>query len=743
MAAFSIKAFIREARRRREFRVMGLYIVGTWVVLQIADLAFPALGIDESAIRYVWIGAILGLPVALFFGWRYDIVDGQIIRSAASDPDADLSIQRADYVILGTLGLIIVATAIGLLVEISKRTEVPTTQSVFGDIDPNSIAVLPFLDLSPEGDQVYFTDGISEEILNALAHIPELRVISRSSSFSFRGRDVHMPTLAEQLGVNYVLEGSVRKSGDDLRITAQLINARADEHIWSDNFDRKLENVFAVQEEISLEVVGALEKELGLQTDARPRVYTTVSQEAYEAFLLGRHLFTQDEEEAIHYFEKATALDPDYARAHAVLAMAILEAHYWGSGDLKREEALARSRLHAERAIALDPNLAEAYVPIGFLLTIQGKWEEAVAQFRQAVRINPNYADAYLWLGLHVGWYEGHYDESLDLVENGLRLEPLSFRVRRRYVNMLVNRGRLADAVREMDKWAAINPRWHARRRGLLALRDGKTADAVFGNLDALDADLGTSRTSFAVSLAKIGLEEEALRLEVWHPLIFNLIGRPEDALRFAAEDFAAEPVGADHDIHRRFAMALAGTGDYDRALPLLEETWEWAAGRVSGDGDPFSPLDAAALIVARRAAGDHDSVGEVLEAMRKDVEYHRKGGITGLIQFNWHVDFNDGLASYLSGERERGLALIARAVRDGYHVWSNVAYLQELYDDPGFERIRLAQEARKTRERQRFLTVVCNDNPYADIWQPLEETCEGFFANVRDSAPVLESSND
>ena len=612
-----------------------------------------------------------------------------------------------------------------------------------------SIAVLPFEDLSASGDQVYFTDGISEEVLNALAHIPELRVISRSSSFSFRGRDVHMPTLAEQLGVNYVLEGSVRKSGDNLRITAQLIDALADEHVWSKTFDTKqFENIFAVQEEISLAVVGELEQRLGLQTRAKPRVISTASQDAHNALLLGRHLLVEDTvpalREAVGHFENAITLDPDYALAHAELAMAIPILQAWDPDSMTEEDAEAKSRWHAERAMTLDPSLAEAHAATAWIFESKGEWEEALTMYRQAIQINSNYANAYSWMGDIVDRLYGHHVENFALTEKAHRLDPLSPDLRDKYISMLTNRNRLADAERELDKWAAISPAWYATERGRLASVGGRTADATLGYLEGLQIEPESwwRWVFFAWELAMLGLEGEVFATEgARHATIFSMMGRPEAAVRIAEENFAADPTA--RPSRNQMALALAGAGNYDRAQPFLEDLWLRANHRASIKGGPFGPLKAAALIAARRAAGDHDSVGEILEAMRKDVEEHREAGMNGTINIYWHVDFNDGLASYLSGERERGLALIERAVRDGYHVWSNVAYLQELYDDPGFERIRLAQEARVTRERRRFLAVVCNDNPYADIWQPLEETCEGFFATASDSAPVLESSND
>jgi len=223
-----------------------------------------------------------------------------------------------------------------------------------------SIAVLAFENMSGEPEQEYFSDGISEELLNVLSKIPQLTVISRSSAFSFKGKDITIPEVAKRLNVALVLEGSVRRDGDRLRITAQLIEASSDSHLWSQTYDRELENIFAVQDEISAAIVGALKEHLGLQVEAAARVIATANTEAHEAYLRGRHLVVQRTratiEGAVREFEKAIALDPEYALAHAELAMANLLLTFYGS--LTESEGIARAAPHAGLAMALDPTLA-------------------------------------------------------------------------------------------------------------------------------------------------------------------------------------------------------------------------------------------------------------------------------------------------------------------------------------------------------------------------------------------------
>jgi TolB-like protein len=228
MARFSAKNLLKEARRRRVFRTIGLYIVGAWLVVQIALAVFPALSISETAIRYIWTAALLGFPLAVVFGWRYDIRGGRVERTASTRTDVSLSLGRGDFLLLGALGVIATAILASSLWEISTTKPEQGASFVPTDVDINSVAVLPFLNMSSDPEQEYFSDGITEEVLNLLVKIPELKVTSRTSVFSFKGQSIDIPTVAQKLGVAHILEGSVRRAGDRIRITAQFRDSGRD-----------------------------------------------------------------------------------------------------------------------------------------------------------------------------------------------------------------------------------------------------------------------------------------------------------------------------------------------------------------------------------------------------------------------------------------------------------------------------------------------------------------------------------
>jgi TolB-like protein/Tfp pilus assembly protein PilF len=694
-----------------------LYAVAAWLIMQVADV------LKDPASLPDWVGpTVLGLlavgfPIALILSWFYEVTPEGI--TLEKDVDREESIthvtdRRLDFLVISLLCAAVILFAYD--------------KWWIGGPPDKSIAVLAFENMSDDPEQEYFSDGISEELLNLLSKIPQLTVISRSSAFSFKGKDITIPEVAEQLNVALVLEGSVRRDGDRLRITAQLIEASSDSHLWSQTYDRELDNIFAVQDEISAAIVGALREHLGLQVEAAPRVIAAANTEAHDAYLRGRHLVVQRTratiDGAVREFEKAIALDPEYALAHAELAIATLLVIPDQHGGLTVTEAIAKAAPHAELAMALDPTLAEAHAATGFVLWSQENPEDALTHFRHAIRINPNYAIAHNWIAIVLDRDLGRYNESIAAYEMAVRLDPLSIAAITNYVGELIIRNRLVEADRELEKLASIAPSFHAFARGQRTSLGGKWANNALGELDALRINPERGQLRMALGFAHIGLEKEALDIsEDPPPDILSLLGRHGDAVTTAEARLAEDPIS----LTARFdlAIALAGAGDYTRARPILEDLWQRSGGRIARYR-LYDTTSAAALIVIRRDAGEEAKVGELVAAIRDNVRRYHEAGMTVAIPF-LSVDYEEGIAAYLSGESERGLALIAKSAEDGYFIRPNEAYLQALYDDPGFTPILASQEARQVRERERFLAIVCTDNPYAAVWQPAAETCEPF----------------
>ena len=315
-------SFIGELKRRNVIRVAILYAVSSWVLLQLTDVLSSMLPVPEWTGSLVVLLLLLGIFPALAFSWIYEMTPEGLKR--------EKDVARAESITGGTgkkidgLIVVLLVLAIGGLVvdrlmpeSVQPTVEQPATE-LAAQIARNTIAVLPFTDLSAEGDQQFFTDGLSEELLNLLARVDGLRVASRTSSFSFRGSGLGIPQISKALGVAHILEGSVRKAGDRIRITAQLIEADTDRHLWSENFDRELDDIFAIQDEIGNAIVIALKGTMGIVDPAAINVVAATNNvDAYTLYLQARELFIRRENlpESIRLFRQALALDSEFARA--------------------------------------------------------------------------------------------------------------------------------------------------------------------------------------------------------------------------------------------------------------------------------------------------------------------------------------------------------------------------------------------------------------------------------------------
>jgi adenylate cyclase len=399
-----------ELKRRNVFRVAAAYAVAAWLLIEVSDTVFPRLGLPEWTVTFVIALSLLGFPVAMFLAWAFELTpeglkrEQQVDRSESITPYTAKKLDRAIMVVLA-LGLAFFAfdkfvlnpqqdaalkIASAVAVEEAReagRSEARTTAQ------PNrSIAVLAFDDMSPESDQAYLSDGIAEELLNLLAKIPDLKVISRSSAFSYKGKDIKLSQVAQELNVAHILEGSVRKAGNRIRITAQLIEARSDTHLWSETYDRTLDDVFAIQDEIAATVVAQLK--ITLLGEA-PHVEET-DPEAYALFLQARHLgrlgTRESYEQSNALFQQALAIAPDYPAAWTGLA-----SNYTNmarSGLLPRDEGYAKAREVIEKALAIDPDYAKAHALLGWIaMMYDNDLAQAARHFERALQLDPADAD--------------------------------------------------------------------------------------------------------------------------------------------------------------------------------------------------------------------------------------------------------------------------------------------------------------------------------------------------------------
>ena len=374
--------------------------------------------------------------------------------------DLDLSLHKVDYLLLAALFVVFALVTYRLGTEVSDTPSELGASTSVDEIPENSIAVLPFVNMSADPDNDYFSDGISEELLNDLAQLAGLHVAARTSTFYFKGKNEDITYIAAQLGVRNILEGSVRKAGNKLRVTAQLIDASNGFHLWSETYDRELGDVFAIQDDISASVIDSLKvKLLGIDSD-RIRRQPTRNMEAYDAYLVGRQKLAQGTSAATHAaiasFERAIELDPDYALAHVGVADAYLQLSAYGS--LGYPEIFAHAEPAVAKALELDGQLGEAYAALGVIETWRGNAEAAEAAFKMAIDLNPGYSRTYLNYGVVLKWNFGKIDEALAMHEKALDLDPLSIPINMAVADDYQMLGRHDEALVRSKRIIEIDP---------------------------------------------------------------------------------------------------------------------------------------------------------------------------------------------------------------------------------------------------------------------------------------------
>jgi len=447
-------SFVAELQRRRVFRALIGYAVAAFAVLQIIEPVMHGLHWPDAVLSYVVVAVALGFPIVVTLAWIFDVKAGRIERTPLTD---GLTGARLRLLLVG-IGA--VAAAPGLIYYFVVR-ERPASHAA--GVPTPSIAALPLVNLSHDPEQDYFADGLAEELINMMAKVPGLHVAGRTSSFAFKGKNEDLRSIGQKLNVATVLEGSVQKAGDRIRITMQLINAADGYHLWSESYDRKLTDVFAVQDEIAGAVVTALKPKL-LQGQAPTSVqHRTANPEVYTQYLLGRHFFNRATVDgyrlASRAYEKAIALDPDFAPAWAGLA----HATYWIADSAESVQEIFEGQRHAlvaaEKAVSLGPNLAEAYVARGAIRSAtRWDWEGAKADFERALALSPESADVLRDYSLYVLRPLGKLQEGIAASRKAAALDPLNGRTWTTVGSSLIGAGRLDEAREALNRSLEINP---------------------------------------------------------------------------------------------------------------------------------------------------------------------------------------------------------------------------------------------------------------------------------------------
>ncbi|MCI0516820.1 MAG: tetratricopeptide repeat protein [Woeseiaceae bacterium] len=450
-------SFIAELGRRNVLRVATAYALVAWIIIEAGSVLLPTFGASERFFQLYVIAVIGGFVVSVVFAWVFELtpegvrLDKNVDRAAAVDPAAG---QKMNYVIIA---LLLIALAVSITFNVTGIREDVTEFASPG----RSIAVLPFTSRSDDPENRLFADGIHDDLLTKLANIKALKVTSRTSVMGYRDEKRNLREIAAELGVETILEGAVQRVGDNVRINLQLIDARTDEHLWAQTYDRPLtiQNIFSIQSEISEAVAAALKATLSPDEQVRMAVVPTRDLRAYRLFteaktnLYARRLETI--RKAREQFQEAITLDPQYAEAHAGLAESTLLLMINHKG-LPEPEAIAAAQASLDRALELDPKLADAYAILGLLkLTVWGQTRlgpenlDAEAAFRRAISLNPNHASAHMWFA-SLRDSEERLDEAIDLYQKAIELDPLA---RIPYSNLPTIYAKKGQAEEAMQLW--------------------------------------------------------------------------------------------------------------------------------------------------------------------------------------------------------------------------------------------------------------------------------------------------
>jgi serine/threonine-protein kinase len=538
-----MERFLSELKRRNVLRVAAFYAAAGWLLVQIATQVLPVFDVPTWTMRIVVVAVVLGFPFALVFSWFYELTPGGLKRE--NEIDRSQSITRStgrklDRWIIGVLAAAVVA--------LLANQFVPHKDAL-----SKAIAVLPLVNDTGDPDNEYFSDGLSEELISALAQIKELKVIGRTSSFHFKNTNEESKVIGAALGVGYLLEGSVRKSAGRARIAVNLVRAADGANAWSQIYDRTLPDIFAVQAEIAQSVAAALKVALLGDADKNPDAPSNQNVDAYTAYLQGRYYEQRytaaDLRKAIGFYDAAIRSDPHYALAYAALSTS-----WWALGDITGEdvaEANRKARAAAERAVAEDPNSAEGHAALGqILVSVDRNAKAAEAEYRRAAELAPASAGPKIGLASVIGDF-GQIEEAVELLQQAVRLEPLSTNAHFDLARLLTSLGRYDEAAQSARKAIELQP-GGAGTWEMLALVEAKRGNGEAA-LKAAAQETDPDWRAYAVALAQ------------------QARGDP------VAADAALNALIAGHsdDMSFQIAAVYAFRGDADKTFEWLDRAYE------------------------------------------------------------------------------------------------------------------------------------------------------------------------
>ena len=564
------RTFFAELKRRNVIRVAGLYLIGAWLLVQVASTVLPTFDVPTWVVRGLIITLALAFLPALVFSWIFELTPQGLKRDKEVAPEQSIAPQtarRMDRMIIGVLVLALGYFCVDKFA-LAPRRQVAQTASLPNEPGSSgqSIAVLPFDNLSRDPDNAYFSEGIQDEILTRLAQVADLKVVSRTSTQRYKSSPENLREIAKQLGVTNILEGSVQRAGDQVRVNVQLINAATDRHLWAEVYDRKLVDIFAVESEIARTVAETLKAKLTGSAERVLAARPTDNPEAHQLYLRGRYFWNRRTEEnikkALGYFQQAIEQDPTYALAYAGLADCYALMPIYSESPPK--EDIQRALAAAHRALELDDGSAEAHTALANTLVDDLQLPEAEREFKRAIALNPNYATAHQWYGECLQ-AEGRSEEALVQLKLAHEFDPLSLIINSVYGSVLGTAGHYDEAVQQLHRTLEMDTTFSPAQLMLGQVLEDK------GNLTEATAAYEKARDMLPTPIRQAMLA-----------CVYARTGRLEDAGKILA-DLTSRSA---HGYIQPYALALThlALGHKEEALRFLEQAYEERGIQLGGN---------------------------------------------------------------------------------------------------------------------------------------------------------------
>jgi TolB-like protein/Tfp pilus assembly protein PilF len=561
-------SFFAELKRRNVYKVAVAYAIVGWLVVQIATQVFPFLEIPNWVVRLVIVVVAIGFPVALIIAWAFELTPEGIKRTEDVNPGQTSKNRAWIYVVsvgaVLSLGLFFLGRYTVSPTSLVKSPSSGTSTPAASAVPEKSIAVLPFANLSHDPENAYFAAGIQDEIITRLSKIADLSVVSCTSTQRFKSSPDDIPAIARQLGVANILEGSIQRTADQVRVNVQLIKGATDTHLWADTFDRGLTDIFAVESEIAKTIAGTLQAKLSGSEQNAIAAKPTENTEAYQLYLKGRFFWNkrtgQNLNKAADYFNQAIAIDPKYALAYVGLADAYVLMPFYGAGA--PQDCYPKAKAAAETALELDNSLAEAHTSLAQVFCYHLELHPAVREFERAIELNPNYPTAHQWYGSSALTALGQFDKAIAEVKRAIELDPLSLVINTDLGNTLYRARRYDDAITQMRKTLEMDPSFYYTHWNLgsaLAAK-GALGPAIEEYQKARSLNDDPSMLGFLGRvLAVSGNKTEAMKILEQ----LNTISKQRYVSAYS------------------FALVYLGLGDKQEALRYLERGYEDRAGEL------------------------------------------------------------------------------------------------------------------------------------------------------------------